>query len=348
LLLTTNWATASRADASPFQWGETTHVANAGWGRMIPLKNGRWLCVNNLYPKPNSILQLEISTDKARTWAPLTTVGETGRNLDNGEIIQLADGTLRLTCRSVIDKRDPGANLSYHLPVYQSADGGKMWTFLSQIDTNEQSNFQTGQPSQGLWEPHFYLLADGRLACAYATEKHSIETPAYSQTCALKVSPDGGKTWGPEIPLAVQPGGGNLRPGMPVVTRMADGRFIAVYEIIGQGNGDVYQKTSPDGVSWPPGLGTFVPGQHAGPWITSLSDGRIVVTSCSNFLSYSDDFGANWQPAFPAVDVGQVFTWPAIYQTGPTEIAVMTSYHGINIRWGRYTPRTEPKKETQK
>ena len=202
LLLTASWMAPSLADSPPFAWGETTHVADAGWGRMIALEDGQWLCVNNLYPKPNSILQLEISTDKARTWTPLTTVAEPGRNLDNGEIIQLADGTLRLTCRSVIDKRDPGANLSYHLPVYQSADGGKTWTFLSQIDTNEQSNFQPGQPSQGLWEPHSYLVADGRLACAYANEKHSAETPpsarpAPSKSLRTAVRPGGQKSYWP-------------------------------------------------------------------------------------------------------------------------------------------------------
>ena len=58
----------ARADPSgPFAWGETTHVAEAGWGRMTPLKDGRWLCVNALYPHPNSILQIEISGDGART-----------------------------------------------------------------------------------------------------------------------------------------------------------------------------------------------------------------------------------------------------------------------------------------
>lgn len=342
LLLTAGWPAHTRADApAPFEWTDRTHVADAGWGRMIPLRDGRWLCVNNLYPRPNSILQLEISTDRARTWTPTGTVAETGRNLDNGEIFQMPDGSLRLTCRSLIDKRDPGASLSYHLPVYRSADGGKTWTFLSQVDTNEQANFQPGQPSQGLWEPHFFRVADGRLACAYANEKHSAEKPAFSQTCALRVSPDGGKTWGPEIALAAQPGGGGLRPGMPVVTRMSDGRFIAVYEIVGQGNADVYQKTSSDGVHWPPGLGTLIPGHHAGPWVTSLQDGRLIVTSCSNQVSYSDDFGATWLAAPPAWDYGQVYSWPAVYQTGPDEVGVMTTYHGVNIRWGQYKPRTE-------
>ena len=138
------------APAPPFLWGETTTVADAGWGRMIPLGGADWLCVDNLYPKPNSIWQLEVSHDNARTWTPITTVAEPGRSLDNGEIIQLPNKTLLLTGRSVVTSHAPGAPESHHLPVYQSADDGRTWTFLSQVATNEVS-YAPGVPPQGLW-----------------------------------------------------------------------------------------------------------------------------------------------------------------------------------------------------
>ena len=323
------------ADPSgPFLWGETTHVADAGWGRMTLLKDGRWLGVNALYPKPNSILQLEISTDGARTWTPLATVAESGRNLDNGEVIQLPSGDLLLTGRSVVE----GAGLprSYHLPVYRSADGGKTWIFQSQVDTNEPPPTQAKNPSVGLWEPHFFFLPDGRLACAYANEKPAVATPAYSQIVSEKVSPDGGKTWGNEIVLAAQVGGGGERPGMPVLTRMKNGQYMAVYEVVGVGDADVYFKTSRDGVTWPPGIGVPIPCQHAGPWVTTLASGRLVVTSCENQISYSDDNGATWLLATPpAWPIGHVLTWPAIYQTAPDTLAAMNTYHGVSIRWGK-------------
>jgi len=326
------------ADPSgPFAWGETTRVADAGWGRMTPLKDGRWLGVNTLYPKPNSILQLEISADKARTWTPISTVIEPGRNLDNGEVIQLPGGDLLLTGRSVVD--GPGLPRSYHLPVYRSADDGKTWTFQSQVDTSEPPPTQARHPSVGLWEPHFFFLPDGKLACAYANEKPAVATPAYSQIISEKVSPDGGKTWGRPIVLAAQVGGGGQRPGMPVLARMKNGQYIAVYEVVGVGDADVYFKTSRDGVTWPPGIGVRIPCQHAGPWVTTLMSGRLIATSCENQISYSDDDGATWLLANPpAWPIGHVLTWPAIYQTAPDTLAAMNTYRGVRIRWGKVVP----------
>lgn len=330
--------------APPFVWGEATQVADAGWGRMIPLGGQDWLCVDNLYPKPNAIWQLEISHDDAHTWTPVTTVAEAGRDLDNGEIVQLPSKTLLLTGRSVVTSHTPGAAESYHLPVYASTDGGKTWTFLSQVATNKVT-YAPGVPSQGLWEPHFFLTKDGALACAYADETRSVGTPAYSQIVSEKLSRDGGRTWGPVIVLAAQIGGGGQRPGMPVLARMKNGQYAAVYEVVGIGDANVYFKTSRDGVHWPPGIGTPVPCQHAGPWITALSSGRLVVSSCENQISYSDDDGATWLLAAPPPNTfGHVFSWPAIYQTGPDEIALMTSYHGVQIRRGTVSPKqTWPK-----
>ena len=325
LLLTTP---ALAAPVTPFHWGSVTHFADGGWGRMTPLGGGHWLGIVTLYPKPNSLLQIQESDDNAHTWTPLGTVAETGRNLDNGEIIRLASGTILLSCRSVVN------NLSYHLPVYRSMDNGKTWTSLSMIAANDQV-VNGNRPSQGLWEPHFFLLPQGRVAVAYSTEMHANETPSYSQICAEKVSSDGGQTWGPEITLAAQPGGGDLRPGMPVVTRMTNGRYIAVYEVIGDNNGQVHKKVSPDGVTWPAGLGTSVPDQHAGPWVASLHDGRLVVTSCDNQLSYSDDFGATWHLTDPAWDLGGVLDWPAIYEVLPGQLASMVTFQGVQLRWGQ-------------
>lgn len=318
-------------------WGATQPVARGGWGRMIRLGNGDWMAVSTRFARHQSTLQLLQSKDAARTWTVAGEVSEPGRLLDNGDLIRLGDGTLRLTGRSLVTGE------SYRLPVYRSSDAGKTWSLVSTIDANE------GAPGslngRGLWEPHFYQLADGRLAVAYANEKHAAEQPAFSQVCSVKVSADGGKSWDLEITLACEPEGGKLRPGMPVVERMADGRFIAVYEIVGMGDADVFYKVSRDGVEWPAGLGQRIPGHHAGPWVMALADGRLLLTSCSNTLSYSDDNGLTWHPAEPPawnVGTGKNFTWPAIYQTGKNEVAAMVSWHGVQVRFGTLGNRNQP------
>ncbi len=76
--------------------------------------------------------------------------------------------------------------------------------------------------------------------------------------------------------------------------------------------------------------------------MASLLDGRLVVTTCANQISYSDDFGTTWTRTAPAWDIGFALSWPAIYQTGPHEIAVMNTYRGINIHFGAYRPQRQP------
>lgn len=319
------------ATSSPvqFTWDGTNFVARGGWGRMIRLANHDWLCVNTRFAGDESTLQLRLCTNLPGAWPLLSEVEEPGRFMDNGELIQLPGGEILLTGRSLIK------NQSYRLPVYRSVDGGKSWTALSEIDSNE------GPPGslerRGLWEPHFFRLNDGRLAVAYANEKHAADQPAFSQICSERISKDGGKTWGDEIILAAEPGGGRRRPGMPVVTRMSNGKFIGVYEIVGVGDADVFCKISEDGEHWPAGLGNRIAGHHAGPWVASLASGELWLTSCSNRLSVSHDFGATWHFVEPPpwnVGAGKVFTWPAIYETAPDQIAVMISWRGVQLRLG--------------
>ncbi|WP_123769199.1 hypothetical protein [Vulcaniibacterium tengchongense] len=48
-----------------------------------------------------------------------------------------------------------------------------------------------------------------------------------------RLSRDGGATWSAKSILIKEPGGGKLRPGMPVMSRMRDGRYLLVFEIYG-------------------------------------------------------------------------------------------------------------------
>ncbi|WEK38115.1 MAG: sialidase family protein [Candidatus Pseudobacter hemicellulosilyticus] len=312
----------------------------AQYGRLLPLKGKTWLAGytvsrNNGYAKdPAGGLELEVaqSDDNGKSWKPVATLSDPGRDLDNAQLIALPDKSILLSCRSVRWQE------SYRIYVYRSTDNGRSWTKLSTIDANEGQPGELGKPDKGVYEPHFYMLDDGRLSVMYASEVHVTEDPSYSQIISQKISPDFGKTWGPEIWVAHEPGHPASRPGMPVWTKMKNGEYIVVYEICGPEKCAVYYKTSPDGTNWPVGLGTPIPEQLAGPYILSLADGRLVVTSNNSNISISEDYGKTWHTTNTAWDKT---LWPSVYENNKKEILVVNSAarkeggHAIKIRKGK-------------
>lgn len=313
--------------AGPITWGDTVTIGG-GWGRMVALTNGQWLCVTTRYPVgTNSNLRISRSLNNGRNWSTLATVAVDGRTLDNGELTVRPNGEVLLSMRSLVP------NLSYQLPVYMSTNNGLTWNYRSNIDTSDSAVAQQGR---GLWEPDFWGLEDGRLVVTYSNEKHD----GYSQMISERVSTDHGLTWSSEIWAVTQTGGGSLRPGMSQMARMANGKYILVYEVVNSGNADVHYKISDDGVNWPAGLGTRIPCQHCGPFVLSLPNGLLLVTSCENEVSFSEDFGATWQkldpPAWPG---GFVWTWPAIYFVPTNELAVMAVTNGVKLKFGTLAPR---------
>ncbi|HEX2534532.1 MAG TPA: sialidase family protein [Chitinophagaceae bacterium] len=320
------------------------------YGRMLPLPGGRWLAAytvsrNDGYrkdPEGGFWLEIAASTDKGRTWKPLATIREEGRDLDNAQMIRLPDGSVLLACRSVRWQE------SYRLPVYRSADGGRTWEQISTIDANEGVPGALGKPDKGVYEPHLGFGADGRLAVLYASEKHVTDSLPYGQIIAQKVSPDFGRSWGPEQWVTHHPGQPASRPGMPVWTRMKNGQYIVVYEVCGPEHCHVYFKTSPDGYTWPVGLGQPIPEQTGGPYVVSLNDGTLAVISNRGNVSLSRDYGRSWSVAgqpFPhRVDFSKDWTqtiWSSLYPAGRRGLIAMTAVkregggHSIRIRSGR-------------
>jgi hypothetical protein len=233
--------------------------------------------------------------------------------------------------------------------VWSSVDGGATWRWLSLPDANEGFPGSLGSPDKGVYEPFFCLLDDGTLALFYSSEKHVVEHPSFSQIVSEKLSKDGGKTWGGEIWVAWDPTKPSDRPGMPVVTKMANAQYLTVFEIVGSRNADVYCKTSNDGKTWSRGIGTAIPGQIGGPYVMSLADGRLAVTSNTGNVSFSENFGANWElNGSPAWGDGTINTywWLSVYQIGPQEIGVVASVPrssggtDVRIKFGILPPLT--------
>lgn len=346
-------------------WGQTVIVNNdtgsqsvagdrgkygAQYGRLIRLTNGKWLAAytvsrNEGYqkdPKGGYAIEIAESNDEGKHWAPISLVSEPGRDVDNAAFIQLPDHTVLLGARSVRWQE------SYRLPVYRSRDDGRTWEKISTIDANEGRPGELGHPDKGVYEPHFYFLDDGRLAVMYANEKKVTDSPSYSQVITEKISSDLGNTWGREIWVAHTPGHPASRPGMPVWTRMKNGRYMAVYEVCGPEDCNIYYKTSPDGIDWPVGIGTPVSGQTGAPYVLSLDAGTLVLTSNRGKISVSDDFGEHWytaaNPWQPAKSYAEDWTqtiWSSLYRFAPGTIGIVTTMrregggHDIRLRWGR-------------
>jgi hypothetical protein len=320
--------------------------------RLLKLSNSKWLAVYTVsYNKgyllePNAGLQLEIaqSNDNGQHWKKISLISDPGRDLDNGELTLLKDGSLRLACRSVRWQQ------SYRLPVYKSTDRGKSWKRISVIDANEGKPGELGNPDQGVYEPHMLQMDNGDLAVMYASEKHILETGHLPQVVSQRISKDMGKSWGEEVPVVFSYPNNLSRPGMPVWTRMKNGKYILVYEICGTEKCNIFYKISDDGIKWESGFGNYV-GGNGGPFIVSLDNGQLILTSNTGELLISDDYGKNWYYTISpwkykvrySVDWNQT-VWSSIYQFGPNQIGAIASInreaggHNIQMRYGEFKP----------
>ena len=88
------------------------------YGRLAKLADGSWLAVFTIYDNKGykygdahgltwqgTALQVARSTDNCRTWTLISTLRDNNRDLDNGELIQLPDGQLRLAPRPLSPKK---------------------------------------------------------------------------------------------------------------------------------------------------------------------------------------------------------------------------------------------------
>ncbi len=153
-----------------------------------------------------------------------------------------------ILCAGNIIPKDLSATV---LHLYQSQDGGKTWSFLSEIISGGVAKTDPpGEPDENrpVWEPFLELTEKGELICFYSDERY-LARKKWNQMLAHKVSPDGGKTWGPEV-VDIAFADSRLRPGMPIITRMGDGRYVMVYEMVMQDAIPVYFRVSDSIEDW--------------------------------------------------------------------------------------------------
>ena len=190
-----------------------------------------------------------------------------------GTIYRLPQAVGRLAKGSILWAGSVGqgetTNRQMMIKVYKSDDAGRTWSYLNEIVASNTS---------GLWEPDFSIAADGALVMVYSDETQA----AWSQLLNEVRSYDG-VTW--QDPTHVAASSQFVdRPGMGIVSRLANGQRMMTFELCGPSNCAVHYKISADGWNWgdPTDLGTPIAlpnGQtfwHT-PYNTVLPDGSILL-----------------------------------------------------------------------
>lgn len=186
------------------------------------------------------------STDNGANWEIITYVTDTltGANSEwNPFLFELEKdcgkykkGTVILAGCSI----DPEHNKESYIRLYFSTDGGHTFDQGVVVATG-------GGLEEGVWEPFLLQLDDGRLVCYYSDDSD----PEYSQKIVYKTSADA-ENWSDTTDVVASKIY-EERPGMPVVTRLGDGRYFMVYEVVdkkGVSGNPVYARYSDDGLDW--------------------------------------------------------------------------------------------------
>jgi hypothetical protein len=136
-------------------------------------------------------------------------------------------------------RQDAGPQRRVGIRIWSSRDGGRSWSFLSEAARSHNID--------GIWEPEFNVDAGGTLWLHYADE---TQAPQYAQVLNRVASTDGVEWGTKQLTMAIPPD--RVRPGMPIVRRLPDGRYYFAYEICNFRDRycDPYYKISADGANW--------------------------------------------------------------------------------------------------
>lgn len=169
-------------------------------------------------------------------------------------------------------------NNSSAIVLYYSTDSLKTWDYYSTIVEAGPLKMNNGT---AIWEA-MLISEDGKLYCFYSSEVGM--TKGGGQRLVYRASDDC-KTWCEDVKVCdFEEENPAFRPGMPVVTKMANGKFFMIYEGVNMGNGymPVYYKISDDIAVWDykdHGVELPAPFRSGSPYCTTLNDGKVVITT---------------------------------------------------------------------
>lgn len=161
--------------------------------------------------------------------------------------------------------------------IYHSGDNLRSWKYISTVAEGGKCRMETGS---AIWEG-FLVYENNALYCFFSDERGMIQGGGQKLVFAKTMD---GINW--ENPVDVcnfEEENPYFRPGMPIVTRLSDGRYFMVYEGVKMRQGDhpTYYKITEDIENWRPyeredGIMPY-PFECGSPYCIVLEDGRLVV-----------------------------------------------------------------------
>ncbi len=169
------------------------------------------------------------------------------------------------------------ANDHCAIVVYYSTDALKTWNYLSTVALGGKE--QTGIGS-AIWEP-FFVYENNALYCFFSDERGMAD--GGGQKLVFSKTTDG-TNWQSLVDVCnYQWENKSFRPGMPVVTKLPDGRYFMIYEGVNMHKGHLptYYKITDNIENWKSTEredGVLpLPLDGGSPYCITLTDGTVVV-----------------------------------------------------------------------
>jgi hypothetical protein len=187
------------------------------------------------------------STDNGASFTPVGVAAPPasagGGGLCCGSLFELPATLGALPAGTLLWAASVGSSASNRrmaLQIWQSRDTAHTWSYLSSCAVAPNTG--------GLWEPELAVDGAGRLECYFSDETNPS---VHSQAIRRAVSADG-VTWSApsDVVAAANPA---VRPGMPTVRKLPDGRYLMTYEVCstdGSKGCEAYLRSSADGAGW--------------------------------------------------------------------------------------------------
>jgi hypothetical protein len=249
------------------------------YAKSAQLPSGRLVATyeDNNQPLTNMVFPIWTSTNSGASWSRTSSVPDTSPrrwgNWTNPHLYVLPQriGTMPAGTLLLAGISSPPDRSATAIQLYRSNNEGTTWTWVSEVALGG-GQWGSANPTP-IWEPHL-LAANNRLIVYYSDERDKAN---HDQRIVHQTSTDG-VNWGPVV-QDVAMADRSLRPGMPNVTRMANGQYIMVFEMVGLANTPNNDKISADPESWNSGSGGTTIDHGGSPVIITLPNGRLAYNS---------------------------------------------------------------------